>query len=144
MISIEVTPRELATIIAALRVLQHEDEFLNLGENSTLFSSLVLSPDQSQTLLAHLESAFQGNPNSLGAPLNGVSYGAPTDLERPVANLEFSVRTSKCLQRLNINTLAELVQTKESELRTIRNFGDTSFNEIKARLASIGLCLRAD
>jgi len=63
-------------------------------------------------------------------------------LKRPVAELELSVRSRKCLQRLGISTLAELTQRSEPELLAIKNFGLTSLHEIKRQLATIGLTLR--
>ena len=67
--------------------------------------------------------------------------GAETLLARPVSELELSVRARRCLQRLNIVTLSELVRRSENELLHSRNFGVTSLNEIKSRLAERGLRL---
>lgn len=63
-------------------------------------------------------------------------------LKRPVSELELSVRSRKCLQRLGIASLAELTSRSEAELLAIKNFGQTSLNEIKRQLAVIGLTLR--
>lgn len=63
-------------------------------------------------------------------------------LKRPVSELELSVRSRKCLQRLGIATLSELTSRSEAELLAIKNFGQTSLNEIKRQLAVIGLSLR--
>jgi DNA-directed RNA polymerase subunit alpha len=62
--------------------------------------------------------------------------------KRPVAELELSVRSRKCLQRLGIATLGELIQRSEAELLAIKNFGQTSLTEIKRQLAIFGLTLR--
>lgn len=64
-------------------------------------------------------------------------------LAKPVSELELSVRSRRCLQRLNVHTLAELVQYSEGDLLATRNFGMTSLNEIKGRLAENGLQLSA-
>jgi DNA-directed RNA polymerase subunit alpha len=69
--------------------------------------------------------------------------GIPPELiNRPVAELQLSVRSRKCLQRLGINTLGELCTRSEQELLGTRNFGQTSLNEIKRRLSELGLHLR--
>jgi DNA-directed RNA polymerase subunit alpha len=60
----------------------------------------------------------------------------------PVAELELSVRSRKALQRLGISTIGELAQQSEAELMTIKNFGQTSLNEIKRQLERFGLALR--
>ena len=63
-------------------------------------------------------------------------------LAKTVADLELSVRSRKALQRLNINTLAELASRTEDELLGCKNFGQTSLNEIKQQLTSFGMGLR--
>jgi DNA-directed RNA polymerase subunit alpha len=67
---------------------------------------------------------------------------APEILNKSVADLELSVRSRKALQRLNINSLAELASRTEDELLGCKNFGHTSLNEIKQQLGSFGLGLR--
>jgi DNA-directed RNA polymerase subunit alpha len=62
-------------------------------------------------------------------------------LNRPIGELELSVRSRRCLQRLNVNTLGDLMQHSEADLMSARNFGVTSLNEIKSRLADHGLAL---
>lgn len=61
---------------------------------------------------------------------------------RSVSELELSVRARKCLQRLGILTLGDLVSRTESELLSSKNFGETSLQEIKLRLEENGLGLR--
>ena len=67
---------------------------------------------------------------------------APEILAKGVADLELSVRSRKALQRLNINTLAELASRTEDELLGCKNFGQTSLNEIKQQLTTFGMTLR--
>ena len=70
-----------------------------------------------------------------------VPPGAEAILTRPVSEMELSVRARRCLQRLNIQTLGDLIQHSEGDLLSTRNFGVTSLNEIKARLTEYGLTL---
>ena len=67
---------------------------------------------------------------------------APELLSKSVADMELSVRSRKALQRLNINTLGELVSRTEDELLGCKNFGQTSLNEIKQQLGTFGVTLR--
>lgn len=67
---------------------------------------------------------------------------SPEVMGKLVADMELSVRSRKALQRLNINTVAELASRTEAELLGCKNFGQTSLNEIKQQLATIGLGLR--
>jgi DNA-directed RNA polymerase subunit alpha len=58
-------------------------------------------------------------------------------------DLEFSVRARKCMQRLNLETVADLCKMSEPELLAAKNFGQTSLNEIKKKLSELGLSLKA-
>lgn len=74
-------------------------------------------------------------------PKVNVPPGSEAVLTKAVSELELSVRARRCLQRLNIVTLQDLIQKSESELLATRNFGQTSLTEIKSRLAEFGLSL---
>jgi DNA-directed RNA polymerase subunit alpha len=73
---------------------------------------------------------------------NMVPQVAPEVLAKPVSELELSVRSRKCLQRLNIMTLGDLAARTEAELLGTKNFGQTSLNEVKQRLEENNLSLR--
>ncbi|MCA9244008.1 MAG: tetratricopeptide repeat protein [Phycisphaerales bacterium] len=83
--------------------------------------------------------AAPGAAPSAAAP--AVSHGDDATMARPVSELELSVRSRRCLQRLNIVTMGDLVSYSEAELLAARNFGQTSLNEIKSRLSEYGLQL---
>lgn len=63
-------------------------------------------------------------------------------LEMSIEELELSVRSSNCLRRASINTVDELIQKSEEDMMKVRNLGKKSLNEIKHKLAEIGLGLR--
>jgi DNA-directed RNA polymerase subunit alpha len=63
-------------------------------------------------------------------------------LGTPIDRVEFSVRARRALQSLKIKTLGDLVIKTETDLMGCRNFGQTSLNEIRQRLAEFGLKLR--
>ena len=75
-------------------------------------------------------------------PPEELSGDTTAHLDRPVAQLELSVRAQKALQRLGVMTLGELIQKTEAELLTIKNFGQTSMVEIKKQLTKYGLSFR--
>lgn len=60
---------------------------------------------------------------------------------KPVDQLNLSVRTMNCLRRGGIVTVGELTIKSERDLLTLRNFGQKSLNEIKDKLAEMGLSL---
>jgi len=69
---------------------------------------------------------------------------APSDHGITVEELNLSVRSYNCLKREGINTVGDLVQKSEAELMDIRNFGQKSIDEVKAKLEELGLGLREE
>ncbi|MEM1444542.1 MAG: DNA-directed RNA polymerase subunit alpha C-terminal domain-containing protein [Planctomycetota bacterium] len=61
--------------------------------------------------------------------------------DTPVTDFEMSVRTRNALRKMEIRTLGDLLKVTEAELRSFKNFGDASLDEIKAMLAQKGLRL---
>ncbi len=61
-----------------------------------------------------------------------------------VSELNLSVRARKCMTRLGITNIGMLIQRTPDELLSSRNFGVTSLNEIRARLAEMNVKLRND
>ena len=62
-------------------------------------------------------------------------------LDTPVSDFELSVRTRNALRKMSIRTLGDLLKVTEPELRSYKNFGDASVDEIKRMLAQKGLRL---
>ena len=62
-------------------------------------------------------------------------------LNMPLADLKLSVRASNCLEGEDIPTIRELVQKTEDQLLEVRNFGDTTLNEVREKLSQYGLHL---
>jgi DNA-directed RNA polymerase subunit alpha len=65
-------------------------------------------------------------------------------MNKLVGDLNLSVRSRKCMARLNIQTIGQLVQRTPDELLASRNFGVTSLNEIRQKLGEVGIRLRND
>lgn len=65
-------------------------------------------------------------------------------LDVSVEELNLSTRCRKCMDRLGIKTVGELVAKSEKDLLNAPNFGSTSLNEIRTKLSSMGLSLRPD
>lgn len=64
------------------------------------------------------------------------------DLALPVEELNLTVRSYNCLKREGIHTVGELVGRSEQDLLDIRNFGQKSIDEVKAKLAEMDLSLK--
>ena len=65
-------------------------------------------------------------------------------LNKPVSDLNLSVRARKCMNRLGINSMGDLVQRSADELLESKNFGMTSLSEVREKLTAFGLSLRGD
>ncbi|MFO0876974.1 MAG: DNA-directed RNA polymerase subunit alpha C-terminal domain-containing protein [Gemmataceae bacterium] len=75
-------------------------------------------------------------------PSQPVSEEQAAVMNKPVSELNLSVRARKCMNRLGINTLGDLIQRSQEELLEAKNFGQTSLQEVKERLTAYGLRLR--
>lgn len=64
--------------------------------------------------------------------------------ERPIADLNLSVRARKCMVRLGITTIGELLRRTGDDLLECKNFGVTSLNEVREKLTIQNLKLRGD
>lgn len=109
-----------------------------------------------ETSLIEIRAMLQSKGLRLGQSLDSGHYakirrevaeglkGTVSDaiLNKPVGSLELSVRARKALQLLNVQSLGDLASRTEAELMGIKNFGQTSLEEIKARLVENGLSLR--
>ena len=65
--------------------------------------------------------------------------GLERKLARPVDELDLSVRAANCLASQKIDTLRDLVTKTDAHLLNLRNFGQTSLTEIRAKLAELDL-----
>ena len=65
-------------------------------------------------------------------------------LDRPISDLNLSVRARKCMVRLGLSTIGELVRRTGDDLLECKNFGVTSLNEVREKLTLHSLKLRGD
>jgi DNA-directed RNA polymerase subunit alpha len=96
--------------------------------------------------LSELVNLFGDLAESLGLQVGPAQQDTELtgDLALTVEDLNLSVRSYNCLKREGINTVGDLVQKSEAELMDIRNFGQKSIDEVKAKLDELGLMLRED
>jgi DNA-directed RNA polymerase subunit alpha len=121
-------------------------------------ASLLASKNFGETSLEEIRAIMSakalrvGQSLEQGAAYTEQRYRPPTTLSpeeqavlnRPVTELNLSVRARKCMNRLNLNTIGELVTRSGDELMEAKNFGVTSLNEVKEKLGALGLKLRGD
>jgi len=87
-----------------------------------------------------LEDAHRAARRQIAEQLKGT--GKEAALNKPVSDLQLSVRARRALQLLNIQSLGDLCSHTEAELMGIKNFGATSLKEVVERLQEYGLSLR--
>ena len=63
-------------------------------------------------------------------------------LAKPISDLNLSVRARKCMSKLSIQTVGELIIHTGDELLECKNFGVTSLNEVREKLTELGLKLK--
>lgn len=90
-----------------------------------------------------------GLAQDLNVDIEAIDIGpSPTDtyvaeqLNMPIEQLDLTVRSYNCLKREAIHTVGELLTRSEADLLDIRNFGQKSIDEVKAKLVSLGLSLK--
>ena len=62
-------------------------------------------------------------------------------LALPISELELNNRALHCLEGENLRAVADLVAYTEDQLMEVRNFGHTSLEEVRKKLAELGLTL---
>lgn len=112
--------------------------YKNFGETSLREIKTILEPRNLYLGMA-LEEQRPASEISEEAGLENADTGI---LSKSVDDLQLSVRSRKCLQRLNIRNLGEIISKTDAEMLACKNFGVTSLNEIKKELGKYGLLLR--
>jgi DNA-directed RNA polymerase subunit alpha len=80
-------------------------------------------------------------------PTLDMSHLSPDEqalLNRPISELNLSVRARKCMVRLGLTSVGELVRKTGDDLLECKNFGVTSLNEVREKLSQYNLKLRGD
>lgn len=126
---------------------------LEIWTNGTVSPSMALV-EAAKILRKHLNCFITyREPGPESAPEGGLkgmmeSTGySPVDMEleeklsKSLAELNLSVRATNCLESVGINTVRDLVVKTEDELLQVRNFGETTLDEVRERLQEIELRL---
>lgn len=119
---------------------------------------LLASKNFGETSLSEINEIMRAKGLRLGQSLEqGAMYDGPRRypqqqlsaeeqalMNKPSSELNLSVRARKCMNRLGIATLGELVSRTADELLEAKNFGMTSLTEVRDKLTALGLKLRGD
>ncbi|HEY3242642.1 MAG TPA: DNA-directed RNA polymerase subunit alpha [Phycisphaerae bacterium] len=74
-------------------------------------------------------------------PMTEMDPELQAKLDRPIGDLDLSVRARNCLESARITTVGQLATKTESDLLRVRSFGKTSLREVKRKLADWDLTL---
>lgn len=121
-------------------------------------AQLLASKNFGETSLAEINEIMRAKSLRLGQSLEqgafydrrggyqaqNLSAEEQAVLNKPVSELNLSVRARKCMNRLAISTLGELIQRTADELLEAKNFGMTSLTEVRDKLVNYNLKLRGD
>lgn len=86
---------------------------------------------------SELGAQVHSQPRSKG----GIDAALEAKLNIPISELRFSVRASNCLEYAELRAVRDLVQKNEDQLMEIRNFGETTLDEVTQLLGELGLHL---
>jgi DNA-directed RNA polymerase subunit alpha len=126
-------------------------------EQRTDFDKLILDVETKSSMTPRdaLASAGRtlvelfGLARELNVEAEGIEIGpSPAEADTiaafamPIEDLDLTVRSYNCLKREGIHTVGELVSRSEADLLDIRNFGAKSIDEVKLKLATLGLQLK--
>ena len=126
-------------------------------EQRTDFDRLVVDVETKPSMLPRDAMASAGKTlvelfglaRELNVEAEGIEMGPSTadgalasDLALPIEELDLTVRSYNCLKREGIHTVGELVGRSEADLLDIRNFGAKSIDEVREKLADMGLALK--
>jgi len=123
---------------------------MEIWTNGTVSPQMALV-EGAKIMRKHLNPFIQYSEPGPEIPIDdrmeGAAVGESVDheLERKLnmslAELELSVRATNCLESEGITSVRDLVIRTDEELLEVRNFGDTTLREVKAKLAERGLHL---
>lgn len=154
LLSIQVTDFELSV---RSRNCLHKMGVRTLGDlTRTSEQQLLASKNFGETSLVEIREMLAAKGLSLGQfsdeqrepepplDLSAMTPDQQAIMERPISDLNLSVRARKCMVRLGINTIGELMRKTADDLLECKNFGVTSLNEVRAKLEPMNLKLRGD
>jgi len=88
--------------------------------------------------------AYQKEAEEEPIDLSHLSPEEQVLLDRPMSDLNLSVRARKCMTRLGLTTIGELIRKSADDLLECKNFGVTSLTEVREKLTQQSLKLRGE
>jgi DNA-directed RNA polymerase subunit alpha len=113
----------------------------NFGETSLQEIKEMMSSKGLRLGMA-LEGGDRAHGGPYHEPVEQVSEEERALLATPISELNLSVRARKCMTKLGVGTIGELIIHTGDDLLECKNFGVTSLNEVRERLGERNLKLK--
>jgi DNA-directed RNA polymerase subunit alpha len=149
---LEVGAIPIDAMFSPVRRVEYQVENTRVGQRTNydklimkIWTTGTLGPEMAlveaaKILRKHLNPFVQYHEPGPGLPADGATAERYGDTHVD-AELELSVRATNCLESEGITTVRDLVSKSEDQLLTVRNFGETTLKEVKAKLSEYNLDL---
>ena len=129
--------RKVNYLTEKTRVTNYERLLLEVWTDGTVTPSEVVRRS-SEILVTHF-FLFSGLGRATSAQEERSLSVPPEIYQMPIEKLELSPRTLNCLKRAHMSKVGQVLEIPDDELLKIRNFGEKSLEELKAKIQELGL-----
>jgi DNA-directed RNA polymerase subunit alpha len=113
----------------------------SIGPEMALVEAAKILRKHLNPFVQYAELGGYVHADSRSAALATLDASVEAKLGMSLAEVNLSVRATNCLESENIHTLRDLVQRTPDQLLEMRNFGETTLNEVREKLSELGLRL---
>jgi DNA-directed RNA polymerase subunit alpha len=113
----------------------------SIGPEMALVEAAKILRKHLNPFVQYHELGSQVFAESRSAAMMPIDAAGEAKLGMSLAELQLSVRAMNCLESENIHTVRDLVVKTPDQLLEVRNFGETTLNEVREKLTSLGLRL---
>ena len=113
----------------------------SIGPEMALVESAKILRKHLNPFIQYHELGAMVHTEGRGSSSYGGEMASEAKLSMTLADLNLSVRAMNCLESENIHSLRDLVTRTPDQLLEVRNFGETTLNEIREKLTTHGLRL---
>ena len=113
---------------------------IEVWTNGTISPQEALS--EGASILIDDFTYFKDLPNVEFVEEETFTEPSDTELGKTIEEMDLSLRSFNCLKRAGFDTVGDIVEKSEAELKTIKNFGKKSLEEVKDKIHDMGLSLK--
>ncbi len=113
----------------------------SIGPEMALIEAAKIMRKHLNPFVQYAELGGQVHAENRAAVPGAMDPALEAKLNMNLAELNLSVRAMNCLESEGIATVRDLVSKTSDQLLEVRNFGETTLNEVKEKLSELGLRL---